>query len=103
MADLTHFIRLTGGPYPVNALPFEPGEKIGWPPPERLVVLGVLGTLQAICDYDKFPEDERDNAVVYRRVRYSQLTDEEALAATHVARGGEYELDSDPMAEEKNG
>lgn len=50
---------------------------LSWPPPERIAVL--VG--------------EPLSAFAFRRIRYSQLTDDERQKLTHVCRGAEYERD----------
>ena len=57
-----------------------------WPPPERLFV-SLDGLREAVHD-----DDPR---YVLHRVSMSQLTDEEARAMTHVARGAEYRYADD--------
>lgn len=98
----TCFLRLTGGPYPSNAIPYEPNpEQLDWPPPDLLVVLGLQGQVMGLCDYEKFPEDKRDEVVVYKKISQSDLTPEQVEGSAHIARAAEYELDRDPMKEDR--
>jgi hypothetical protein len=66
----------------VNAI----GNPFGWPPPEQIVAKRidgriVLGTIDNAAV---------EGAVVYCRLRYSALTDEQIAGMSHVARGAEY-------------
>jgi hypothetical protein len=63
-----------------------------WPPPERLIIDDDDGLLREATDDD-------EPGYVLHRVSMSQLTDEEAAAMTHVARGAEYRYADDRGAD----
>lgn len=70
--DYIHFCLSTG---PLRATCKELG--LNWPPPERIVVVG-----------------RPLSSIVFRRIRHSQITDDERRAMTHVCRGAEYVHDT---------
>ncbi len=76
-------------------------EVYGWPLPERLRVLAHSGVenvalWDANGDGDGLPETilNSPNAVTYRKVKESQLSDDEAASMSFIVRGAEYELEA---------
>ncbi len=54
-----------------------------WPPPERIFMDDLTHKLREATEGDKA-------AFIFKRISMSQLTDEQMLTCTYIARGAEY-------------
>ncbi len=57
--------------------------ELDWPPPERIYMDDRTHILRETTEGDKA-------AFIFKRIRMSELTDEQMVKCSHVARGAEY-------------